>query len=157
MQSADLGERDDLPGTDGLDRSPVGCVLCQRQVRTRPVIVGEVRRENPPQVHRPHETAGQLRMLIRRALSLVVAILWLWPTGIYAQSEAFWDAIRQGKELKAAGQYEQAVPFYLNALELGEKEFGPDHPTTAIALNNLAFLYDARVATLRLNRSIGAR
>ncbi len=50
MQPADLRERDDLPGTDGLDRSPVGCVLSQRQVRTRPVVVREVRREDPPKV-----------------------------------------------------------------------------------------------------------
>ena len=47
MQSADLRERDDLPGTDGLDRSPVGCVFSQRQVRTRPVVVVKIRREDP--------------------------------------------------------------------------------------------------------------
>ena len=35
-------------------------------------------------------------MFIRRALALVLAILWLWPAGLYAQSEAYTDAYRRG-------------------------------------------------------------
>ena len=50
MQSADLRERDDLAGAGRLDRSPVRCVPAQRQVRTRPVVVVEIRCEDPPQV-----------------------------------------------------------------------------------------------------------
>ncbi len=35
-------------------------------------------------------------MFIRRALALVLAILWLWPTGGDAQSEAYTDAYQRG-------------------------------------------------------------
>ena len=28
-------------------------------------------------------------MFIRRALALVVAVLWLWPTGLFAQTPAY--------------------------------------------------------------------
>ena len=48
---------------------------------------------------------------------------------------------RQGQTLYEAGLYQQAIPFLRKALELGEREFGPDHPTTATTLNNLAQLY----------------
>ena len=80
-------------------------------------------------------------MFVRRALALVLATLWLWPASLHAQSEALMEAYRQGKALKEAGRYEQAIPFYRKALELGEREFGPDHSTTATLLNNLAELY----------------
>ena len=60
-------------------------------------------------------------MFIRRTLALVVAILWLWPAGVFAQSEALKDAFREGQALYKAGQYEQAIPFYREALELGER------------------------------------
>jgi len=56
-------------------------------------------------------------MFIRRALALVMAILWLWPAGVFAQSEALMEAYRQGQALYEAGQYEQAVPFDLKAVE----------------------------------------
>ncbi len=69
--------------------------------------------------------------------SLVLAILWLWPASLHAQSEALMEAYRQGQTLYEAGQYEQAIPFYREALELGEREYGPDHETTAIFINDL--------------------
>ncbi len=80
---------------------------------------------------RPYETGGQLLMFSRLALPLVLAILWLWPASLHAQSEAFMEAYRQGQALYEAGRYEQAIPFFREALELGEREFGSDHPTTA--------------------------
>ncbi len=83
-------------------------------------------------------------MFTRRALSLVLAILWLWPTGLYAQSEAYTDAYQRGLTLYQAGRYEQAIPFWRKVLELSEREFGPDHPTTATMLNNLAVLYKSQ-------------
>ncbi len=80
-------------------------------------------------------------MFSRLALPLILAILWLWPGSLHAQSEALMEAHQQGLTLKEAGRYEQAIPFYRVALELGEREFGPDHPTTATPLNNRAALY----------------
>ena len=77
-------------------------------------------------------------MFIRRTLSLVLTILWLWPASLHAQSEALMEAYNQGQTLYEAGQYDQAVPLWREALELGEREFGPDHPTTATLLDNLA-------------------
>ena len=38
------------------------------------------------------------------------------------------------------GRYAEAEPAALEALELSEREFGPDHPEVAIALNDLASL-----------------
>ena len=37
-----------------------------------------------------------------------------------------------------------AIPFAENAVRLGEQEFGPNHPNTALLLNKLAELYRAR-------------
>ena len=44
----------------------------------------------------------------------------------------------------AQGRYQEALPFAEEALRLGNQEFGPDHPTTAALLNNLAELYRAQ-------------
>ncbi len=59
-----------------------------------------------------------------------------------AQSPELMQAYRQGQALKKKGRYQEAIPFFQKALELAVREFGPDHPTTAIIINNLALLYD---------------
>ena len=41
------------------------------------------------------------------------------------------------------GRHEQALPLYQRALAIREKALGPDHPSTATSLNNLAGLYRA--------------
>jgi tetratricopeptide (TPR) repeat protein len=41
------------------------------------------------------------------------------------------------------GEYQKALPLLQRALEIREKELGPEHPATATSLNNLAMLYDA--------------
>ena len=83
-------------------------------------------------------------VFLGRVLAVVLVALWLWPTGLHAQSAELDAAFRQGKALLEAGRYEQAIPYYRKALELGEQEFGLDHPTTATLLNNLAALYQAQ-------------
>ena len=40
------------------------------------------------------------------------------------------------------GKYSDAEPLYQRALVIKEKALGPDHPDTALSLNNLASLYD---------------
>ena len=40
-------------------------------------------------------------------------------------------------------QDEEAASFAEKALRLGEREFGPDHPNTAIFFSNLALLYQS--------------
>ena len=64
---------------------------------------------------------GKLGMSIRCAFALVLVILWLWPTTLHAQSEALMEAFRQGQTLYGAGRYEQAIPIYREAFELGEQ------------------------------------
>ena len=83
-------------------------------------------------------------MFFRRIRSIILVMLWLWPASLYAQSEELMDAYNQGQALYEAGRYEQAIPLWRKALELGEREFGPDHPTTAVLINNLANLYRAQ-------------
>ena len=97
-------------------------------------------------------------MFFRRMLPIVLIILWLWPSSLYAQSEALMEAYNQGQALYEAGRYEQAIPHLRKALELGEQEFGPDHSRTARLLNNFAALYHAQgryeVSVASLNRSL---
>ncbi len=50
-------------------------------------------------------------MSIHRRLALILAVLWLWPASLHAQSEALMKAYSQGKGVEAAGLYEQAIPF----------------------------------------------
>ena len=40
------------------------------------------------------------------------------------------------------GRYSEAEPYAKDALRLGTEEFGPNDPTTASLLNNLALLYE---------------
>ena len=70
-------------------------------------------------------------MVIRRRFALVLAILWLSPTSLHAQSDALMEAHRQGQTHYEAGQYDQAVLFFRVALGLGKTEFGLEHTTTA--------------------------
>ena len=44
-------------------------------------------------------------MSIRRRFALILAILWLWPGSLYAQSEALMEAYRRGQTLYEAGRY----------------------------------------------------
>ena len=81
-------------------------------------------------------------MFVRRALALVLAVVWLWPATLHAQ--ALREAYRRGQALYDAGQYEQAIPFWRKVLEFGELEAGSDHPAIATFLNNLAELYRAQ-------------
>ncbi len=59
----------------------------------------------------------------------------------YGQSPALLEAYNRYTTLYQQGRYAEALPYATEAWRLGEEEFGPDHPTTAIFLNNLAALY----------------
>ena len=54
------------------------------------------------------------------------------------------EAYNRFTALYEQGRYGEAERFAHQALELNKEEFGPDHPTTAILLNDLAFLFDAQ-------------
>ena len=66
----------------------------------------------------------------------------LWPAPAHASELR--DAYNRTNELFAEGRYREAIPFAKEALALGEEEFGPDHPNTAIFLNNLAAIYQGQ-------------
>jgi tetratricopeptide (TPR) repeat protein len=44
----------------------------------------------------------------------------------------------RGLELFQAGKYDEALPYFEQALELAEKRYGPNDPALAVELNNLA-------------------
>ena len=72
-------------------------------------------------------------VLCKCAIGIMVwSLLVLLPENVSAQSPELDKAYRQGLALDKKGQYKEAIPFYQKALELGEREFGPHHKTTAI-------------------------
>ena len=81
--------------------------------------------------------APQPQPLLLIALA-VLAVLAPAPLG--AQSEELLAAREEFRRLYEDGRYAEAEPVALEALELSEREFGPDHPEVAIALNDLASL-----------------
>ena len=56
-----------------------------------------------------------------------------------------WETLtREVLQLHRAGQYERAVTVAKKALEVAEKNVGPDHTNVAVSLGNLASLYRAQ-------------
>ena len=51
---------------------------------------------------------------------------------------------RAGRYFRLRGAYSEARPLYERALAIREKVLGPEHPDTAISLNNLAYLLQAQ-------------
>ena len=83
-----------------------------------------------------------MRTYVLRGIVLVLAAS--WPADGLAQSEALVQAYTQGLAHYQTGRYGEATPFWVKALELGKREFGPEDPTTATFFNNLALLYYAQ-------------
>ena len=80
-------------------------------------------------------------MAARRWILSVLLALLLWPAGVRGESPELMEAYGRYQEFDAVGRYNEAIPFAEEALRLGEHEFGPDDPTTAVLVNNLALLY----------------
>ena len=83
---------------------------------------------------------GMTRHKTRWFLAGLICLV-LWPAPVQSQSDSLMDAYNQFSELYAQGRYREAFPFAEKAVRLSKQEFGPDHPTTATLLNNLAELY----------------
>ena len=59
--------------------------------------------------------------------------------------EEDWDILcQEGESLYQKGQYDRAMVVAKKALEVAEKNAGPNHPLVATSLNNLAKLYHAQ-------------
>jgi tetratricopeptide (TPR) repeat protein len=79
-------------------------------------------------------------------LLVVLCLGVLWPGAAGGEGEPQEEARRlnqQAVELYQAGRYPEALSLAQRALEIDEKALGPEHPDTAVSLNNLAGLYDA--------------
>ncbi len=70
---------------------------------------------------------------------ILVAVV-LWPAVAYGQSSELMDSYKRAGVLHALGRYQEALPFAEEALRLGEREFGLDHPDVAQGLENYAAL-----------------
>ena len=72
------------------------------------------------------------------AFLLLLALPSVSPSGAGIE----WDILNQeSMELHRTGQYGRAVVVAKKALEIAEKNVGPNHPDVATSLNNLALLY----------------
>jgi tetratricopeptide (TPR) repeat protein len=69
--------------------------------------------------------------------------LLLSTSQVFAQGAGIeWDTLNQEvMELYRTGDYDRAVTVAKKALKVAEKALGPDHPSVATSLNNLALLY----------------
>jgi tetratricopeptide (TPR) repeat protein len=55
-----------------------------------------------------------------------------------------WPFLGLGRFYEGQGFYNEAFPYFEQCLSLSEQRFGPNHPTVATSLNNLAELYRAQ-------------
>lgn len=79
----------------------------------------------------------------RRVIAALTAAL-VWPAAAHGQSPGLLEADSRFVALFAKGRFQEALPFAERALELSEREFGPDHPEVAAKLNSLAEVYRAQ-------------
>ena len=79
-----------------------------------------------------------------RRVCLTCFLVALWPGLALAQSAALIEAYNRYKAMNEQGRHAEAATFARQAVALAEKEFGPDHRTTATLLIDLAGLYQAQ-------------
>jgi hypothetical protein len=82
--------------------------------------------------------------MVRRLLLILFPLLALGAGALWAQGEAVNLYLDRGRALSKAEKFDQALPYFLFALELGEKEFGADSPSVLPLLNDLAETYATR-------------
>ncbi len=86
-------------------------------------------------------------MHVRRTI-LCLATIFFWAThdsGVASgQASELMEAYNSFMTLYQQGRYSEAEPYVKEALRLGMNEFGPNDPSTAALLNNLAALYKAQ-------------
>ncbi len=94
-------------------------------------------------------TAVRPKLMHFRNTILCLAVVFFWaahdPNPASGQSSELDAAYNSFNTLYQQGRYSEAEPYAKEALRLGTEEFGPNDPTTATFLNNLAALYRAKV------------
>ena len=82
--------------------------------------------------------------MIRRLPFILLPMLVFGAAVLWAQGDAVNLYLDRGRALSKAEKLDQALPYFLFALELGEKEFGSDSPSVIPILNDLAAAYAKR-------------
>jgi len=82
--------------------------------------------------------------MIRRLLFVLFPSLVFGAGVLWAQGDAMNAYLDRGRALSKAEKLDQALPYFLLALELGEKKFGSDSPFVIPILNDLAATYVTR-------------
>ena len=79
------------------------------------------------------------------AITTTCVLLCLSTPPVLAEGAGIeWDVLNdEVMELTRTGKYDRGVVVAKKALEVAEQNVGPDHPSVATSLNNLALLYRA--------------
>ena len=90
------------------------------------------------------KTREMMRYILTITAAFQLLLLAMLPAS--AQGPGMeWDMLNQAViKLHRAGDYELAIVVARQALEVAEKDFGPNHPNVARSLNSLAELYSAQ-------------
>ena len=62
----------------------------------------------------------------------------------HGESPTLLEAYNRYNTYYQQGKFSEAIRYATEALRLGEEEFGPDHPTTATLMNDLAAFHQAQ-------------
>ena len=87
------------------------------------------------------------------AITTTCVLLCLATSSVWAEGAGIeWDVLNdEVKELYSTGKYDRGVVVAKKALDVAQKNAGPDHPDVAQSLNNLAWLYRAMNGTTNPN------
>ncbi len=87
-------------------------------------------------------------MILCLATVFLLAAAFMWatfdPATTSGESSELTEVYNSYHTLYQQGRYSEAEPYAKEALRLGTEEFGPNDPTTAALLDNLALLYQAQ-------------
>ncbi len=79
---------------------------------------------------------------------IITSLLFLltFGTGVTARAQGIeWETLNdEVQSLQRQGRYDRAVVVAKKALQIAEQAVGPNHPSVAKSLNNLASLYEAQ-------------
>ncbi|MDP3027902.1 MAG: tetratricopeptide repeat protein [Deltaproteobacteria bacterium] len=80
---------------------------------------------------------------MKRTMSGLLALLLIICTGIPAYAQGIeWETLNgEVMSLYRQGRYDRAVVVAKKALQVAEQALGPDHPSVATSLENMAVLY----------------
>ena len=80
---------------------------------------------------------------MKKTLTALVVLLLIICSGISVYAQGIeWETLNdEVMSLYRQGRYDRAVIVAKKALQVAEKAVGPDHPSVATSLNNLAELY----------------